>query len=200
MGLTARSLHSRIGGLHLTEQERIVTLLNQAADRHGVDRRYVHSIAHIESRHRHFVGGQVIRSTAGALGVMQLMPETAAGLGVNPHNLEDNIEGGVRYFRQRLDLAGGDVPTAIAMYYAGIGNVRRRDALHWPGVQTYIRNFQGLVDSPSVLAKARVGEQVIPAIPTYYQVPITPATRTESVAGIVLLAIAVIVIIYLIGG
>jgi len=184
----------------LTEREKIIFLLNQAADRHGVDRRYIHSIAHIESRHRHFVSGNVIQSRAGALGVMQLMPATAAGLGVNPINLEDNIEGGVRYFRQRLDLAGGDVPTAIAMYYAGIGNVRRNNALHWPGVQTYIRNFQGLVNSPSVLAKARVGEQVTPAIPTYYQVPITPATRTESVAGIVLLAIAVIVIIYLIGG
>ena len=186
----------------MTEQERIVTLLNQAADRHGVDRRYVHSIAHIESRHRHFVGGQVIRSTAGALGVMQLMPETAAGLGVNPHNLEDNIDGGVRYFRQRLDLSGGDVPTAIAMYYAGIGNVRQRDALHWPGVQTYIRNFQGLVNSPSVLAKARVGERVTPTPtpPTFYQVPITPATRAESIIGGVLLVIAVIVIIFLIGG
>lgn len=185
----------------MNDRARIIDLLNEAADRHGVDRRYIHAIAHIESRHRQFDNrGNVLRSSAGALGVMQLMPETARDLDVNPLILEDNIEGGVRYFRQRLDLSGGDVPTAIAMYYAGIGNVRRRDALHWPGVQTYIRNFQGLVNSPSVLAKARVGEQVAPAIPTYYQVPITPASRTEGILGVVLLLLGIIIIIYLIGG
>lgn len=185
----------------MTDRDLIITLLNEAADRHGVDRRFVHAIAHIESRHRQVdAQGRVLRSRAGALGVMQLMPDTARGLNVNPLNLEDNIEGGVKYFRQRLDLSGGDVPTAIAMYYAGIGNVRRRGALHWPGVQTYIRNFQGLVNSPSILAKARVGEQVAPAIPTYYQVPITPASRTEGILGVVLLLLGLIIIIYLIGG
>ena len=201
MGRTDSNLHSRIGGLHLTEQERIVTLLNQAADRHGVDRRYVHSIAHIESRHRHFVSGNVIQSRAGALGVMQLMPATAAGLGVNPINLEDNIEGGVRYFRQRLDLAGGDVPTAIAMYYAGIGNVRQRGALQWPGVQTYIRNFQGLVNSPSILAmvrdgeQARDGEQVRPELPTV--TPIVPTGQGVNFLVIVLVVIVLIGLLYL---
>ena len=184
----------------VTDRERIDYLINFYSDKHGVPREYSHAIAHIESRHRHVVDGRIIQSGSGALGVFQLMPSTARGLGVNPKDLEQNIEGGIRYFSQRLELAHGDVPTAIAMYYAGIGNVRRNNALHWPGVQTYIRNFQGLVNSPSILAKARVGEQVTPAIPTYYQVPITPVTRTESVAGIVLLTIAVIVIIYLIGG
>ena len=185
----------------MTERERIVFLLNQAADRYGVDRRYIHSIAHIESRHRHFVSGNVIQSRVGALGVMQLMPATAAGLGVNPINLEDNIEGGVRYFRQRLDLAGGDVPTAIAMYYAGIGNVRQRGALQWPGVQTYIRNFQGLVNSPSILAmvrdgeQARDGEQVRPELPTV--TPIVPTGQGVNFLVIVLVVIVLIGLLYL---
>jgi hypothetical protein len=183
----------------LTERERIVFLLNQAADRYGVDRRYIHSIAHIESRHRHFVSGNVIQSRVGALGVMQLMPATAAGLGVNPINLEDNIEGGVRYFRQRLDLAGGDVPTAIAMYYAGIGNVRQRGALQWPGVQTYIRNFQGLVNSPSILAMARDGEQARPELPTVTPIvpTVTPTGQGVNFLFIVLVVIVLIGLLYL---
>ena len=50
---------------------------------------------------------------------MQLMRETAAGLGVNPYDKQQNIEGGVKYIRQMMDTFGGDVQKAIAAYNAG---------------------------------------------------------------------------------
>ncbi len=189
----------------MSDRERIIDLLNAAADRHGVDRRYVHAIARIESGHRHFDNrGNVLRSSAGALGVMQLMPTTARGLDVNPLNLEDNIEGGVRYFRQRLDLSGGDVPTAIAMYYAGIGNVRDRGALQWEGVQRYIRNFQALVNNEDILTMA--GQDRLAPAPAIPAAPIAPIPAPEVAqgagSGAWLLAafVVVIVIILILGG
>lgn len=187
----------------MTDRDLIITLLNEAADRHGVDRRFVHAIAHIESRHRQVdAQGRVLRSRAGALGVMQLMPDTARGLNVNPLNLEDNIEGGVKYFRQRLELAGGDVPTAIAMYYAGIGNVRERGALQWQGVQRYIRNFHALVNNPDIVAMAERGATPI-AVTEQVQAPVAPVTTITPVRGVevgLLGAFVVVILLILILG
>ena len=59
------------------------------------------------------------RSPAGAVGLMQLMPATAAGLGVNPNDITGNIEGGVKYLKQQLDAFGGDQAKALAAYNAG---------------------------------------------------------------------------------
>ncbi len=64
-------------------------------------------------------------SPAGAIGVMQLEPATAAALGVNPNNLVENIDGGVRYLSQLLRQFGGDVAQAVAAYDWGPGNVSR---------------------------------------------------------------------------
>lgn len=47
------------------------------------------------------------------------MPDTAAGLGVNPYDKKQNIEGGAKYLRQMMDTFGGDVQKAVAAYNAG---------------------------------------------------------------------------------
>lgn len=65
------------------------------------------------------------RSPAGAIGVMQLMPGTAADLGVDPHNPTANIHGGARYLRQMLVLFDGDIERALAAYNAGPAAVQR---------------------------------------------------------------------------
>ncbi len=99
----------------------IEDLLDRAARRHGVDRALVHAVARAESN---FDPWAV--SSAGALGVMQLMPGTAAELGVaDPFRVEQNIEGGVNYLSRMLERFSGDVRRAVAAYNAGPGAVER---------------------------------------------------------------------------
>jgi soluble lytic murein transglycosylase-like protein len=66
------------------------------------------------------------RSNKGAMGLMQLMPDTAADLGVtNAFDPEQNIRGGVAYLRQLLDKFGGNEELALAAYNAGPGAVTK---------------------------------------------------------------------------
>jgi soluble lytic murein transglycosylase-like protein len=76
-------------------------------------------VAEVESN-----GDQDAVSSVGAIGVMQLMPDTAASLGVDPYNKQQNIEGGAKYLRQMLDTFGGDLKKAVAAYNAGPGAVK----------------------------------------------------------------------------
>jgi len=82
--------------------------------------RLLEAIAYVESRfNQHAV------SPAGAIGVMQLMPATAAELGVDPHNPEGNIRGGADYLRKMVTMFGNNVELAVAAYNAGPSAVIR---------------------------------------------------------------------------
>jgi soluble lytic murein transglycosylase-like protein len=78
------------------------------------------AVAYVESRFN-----QKAVSKAGAIGVMQLMPGTAAELGVDPNNPEANIRGGAGYLRRMVTMFGNNLELALAAYNAGPSAVQR---------------------------------------------------------------------------
>ncbi len=99
----------------LTQKSRIASLITEAASRYEIDPDFVTSVVKAESG---FNPAAV--SIKGARGLMQLMPRTAAGLGVE--NILDpaaNLEGGTKYLRKLLDQYDGDAVKALAAYNAG---------------------------------------------------------------------------------
>lgn len=109
----AMSMESR-GAVGLNIPGDTDSLIQEASAKYQVDPRLVAAVAQTESG-----GNQEAVSPVGAIGVMQLMPDTAAGLGVNPYDKKQNIEGGAKYLRQMMDTFGGDVQKAVAAYNAG---------------------------------------------------------------------------------
>lgn len=96
-------------------------LVKTAAQKYGVDSKLAIAVAVAESG----LQPQAV-SSAGAVGVMQLMPETAQGLGVsNIYDPRENIDGGVRYLKELLNTFNGDVSKAVAAYNAGPAAVKR---------------------------------------------------------------------------
>ena len=76
-------------------------------------------------------------STSGAMGLMQLKPETAREMGVtDPFSPEENIEGGVKYLKKLLYQFGGDLKRAIAAYYAGPRVVQAN--IERPDIKAYV--------------------------------------------------------------
>jgi len=116
-----------------------------AAVRHSIDPNLIRAVIRVESNYRHDAV-----SHAGAMGLMQLMPGTAASLGVtDPFDIGQNINGGTMYLRRMLDMFDQDLELALAAYNAGQGNVRRFGGIppfqetmnHIPRVQHYFEKY-----------------------------------------------------------
>ena len=89
----------------------------------GVDPALALSIAKKESNF-----SQNRKSRYGAVGVFQLMPRTAKKLGFNPYSLNENIKGGLTYYKQMYKMFGS-TELALAAYNAGPGNVRKYNGI-----------------------------------------------------------------------
>lgn len=98
------------------------SIIQEAAHRYRVDPGLIRAVIQAESG-----GNPLAVSRAGARGLMQLMPETAAELGVtNPFDPTQNIMAGTSYLRRLLDRYRGDVKLALAAYNWGMGNLEKR--------------------------------------------------------------------------
>lgn len=132
----------------------ISSILAAEARNQGLDQSLLEAVAWQESR-----GRMAAVSVKGARGVMQLMPSTAADLGVDLDDPAANIRGGALYLRRQLDRFGS-VPLALAAYNAGPGAVTR-----YGGIPPYreTRNYVA-----NILSRWRVVSSARPAstIPT----------------------------------
>lgn len=96
-------------------------IFNEAASKYGVDAKFLKAIAKCESDF-----STECTSRSGAMGIMQLMPQTAASLGVtNAYDPYQNIMGCARYISEKLTQYNGDKSLALAAYNAGSGNVAK---------------------------------------------------------------------------
>jgi soluble lytic murein transglycosylase-like protein len=123
--------------------EQINQLVQQNADIWQVDPALIKSVIANESSFN-----ANATSSVGAQGLMQLMPETAASLGVkNPYDPAQNVAGGTRYLRGLLDRFKGDTRLAVAAYNAGPGAVEKYgDVPPYAETQNYVKNVLGSLD------------------------------------------------------
>lgn len=106
------------------EQPRPAVLIDEAAERYGLPREFLHSVAAVESDYR-----VDAVSPKGAIGVMQLMPGTARELNADPHDTAQNIDAGARLLRDLLLKYDGGVYHALAAYNAGAGAVEKYNGI-----------------------------------------------------------------------
>lgn len=105
-------------------RDRYLPLVEEHSVRHGIDPRLVLAVIEVESAYR-----PDARSHKGAMGLMQLMPSTAAGLDVDdPYDPDQNLRGGTAYLARMLDRFGS-VELALAAYNAGPEAVARYDGV-----------------------------------------------------------------------
>ena len=114
--------------------------INAAASANGIDPALLKGLVSQESGFN-----PNARSGAGAVGLTQLMPGTAAGLGVtNPLDPAQSLQGGAKYLREQLDRFGGDEKLALAAYNAGPGAVQKYGGVPpYAETQNYVTSVMG---------------------------------------------------------
>lgn len=141
----------------------------RAAQSEKVDVHLLRAVAWTESR-----GHANAVSPKGALGVMQLMPATAAELGVNPLDADANISGGARYLARQISRFQS-IPLALAAYNAGPGAVQR-----WGGIPPYAETQAYVASIMSRWSKLAPGAGRSISLPASIAKPASP-TRHDDI-------------------
>ena len=154
----------------------VARLIQKYARQHGVDPKLVQAMIRQESGFN-----PIAVSPKGAMGLMQLMPETAASLGIeDPFDIEQNIKGGVRFFKACLNKFDQNLPLALAAYNAGPGRVVEHQGI--PPIketQTYVKkivhDYCGQTLDPAQIKMGKPAETKIAENP-----PSNPAPAAAS--------------------
>jgi soluble lytic murein transglycosylase-like protein len=129
-------------------------LIVEHARANGIRTDLVRAVMQVESGFN-----PVARSIKGAMGLMQLMPETAKQYGVaNPYNPEENVRGGVKYLRALLDRYDGSEELALAAYNAGPGAVDKHGESVPPYKETrdYVARINKMASRPIEMRNSRI--------------------------------------------
>ena len=134
-------------------QAEVDAAIDQAAARHNVDPNLVRAVVKVESN---FNPNAVSRK--GAMGLMQLMPQTARQLNVqNAFDPAQNIDAGVRHLKQLMESYGGDIRLGLAAYNAGAGAVARSGGIpRYAETRNYVKRITDLYAGGGASASAGV--------------------------------------------
>jgi soluble lytic murein transglycosylase-like protein len=113
-------------------------IIKEASEKWGIEENFIKAVITQESGFN-----PSARSKVGAMGLMQLMPETAASLGVkDAMDPRENVMGGTRYLKGLLDRFNGDKKLALAAYNAGAGSVNKYGGIPpFPETQNYVQSI-----------------------------------------------------------
>lgn len=118
-------------------------IIDTYSDKYGIDSDFIKAIIKQESGFK-----KNAQSKKGAMGLMQLMPETAKSMGViNAYDPIQNIEGGTKYLKGLMDRFDGDKKLALAAYNAGPNAVKRYGGIPpYKETQNYVKNIMSVYE------------------------------------------------------
>ncbi len=136
-----------------SQNEAYNKIIKEVAEKHGLEPDLIHSIIRAESNY-----DPNAVSSSGAMGLMQLMPETAKRYGVrNPFDPSDNIEGGVRYLKELSLLYSKQTKLVLAAYNAGQEAIRRYGGIPpYPETMSYIEKVNAQYSAPYMKVRTKI--------------------------------------------